>query len=204
MPGSVVAQATGPSAEDQDWFTVDVVAVGGGLSLFSGDIDTNPSSRFFKLAGNANLHLEARAEHVFEDWRLGLELAYDRVSGALGDDDVYSFSNNLLSLDLVGAYELPILEDGFLSVFAGAGPVLFLNPQYDFPPSAASDESFQEMGTRLRFGVKGGLAIQRRVRIGIRFIPTDFIDGYEGLIPSEAPFDYVSFISLNYRFNVAQ
>ncbi len=201
LMGSTAARPA--QAQVADLPRVDVVVVGGGLSMYIGDLDANPDSDFLQFIGASNLHLLVGAmRSVGERRRLGLELSYDRVSGQNVGETVIAFTNNVLSLDLIGSYDFSVIEPGFFGVFAGVGPVLFLNPQYrNFPED---NDKFKELGTRLMLGLKAGIVIRHRIRIGFRFMPTDYLDGYEGVVRSEFPFDFVTFINLGYRFNFSE
>lgn len=198
VPGTTSAQDT------EGRFSPDALVMGGGLSIYVGDLDSNPNSHVFKTLGASGLHAMVGA-HIDEGKRsFGLELSYDRVSGQFVDLDrgnLFAFSNNVIGLEAVGIYRFSYVQDGFISIFAGVGPVLLLAPSYEGFPE--NQDEFEEKGTRPMLGLKAGIAIQDYIRLGVRFLPTDYLDGYEGVNRQDAPYDLIGFITLGYRLDLS-
>ena len=182
---------------------IDGVTVGGGLAFYQGDLDANPGNNYLKFLGSSRLSLFAGVDRRYAGYALGLELGYDRLAGerqfGAGGSE-YGFSNNLISLNAVGSLDLGhwgILSPGLLRPFLGAGPTLMAGPQYegfsDDPPG------FEGRGTRVRPNLTLGVNVQDAVRLGVRALPTDYVDGFTGRY---FPYDQVVFINVSYRFDL--
>lgn len=178
---------------------VDGITVGAGLALFQGDLDSNPTHSPLKLIGNGNLRLLVGADKEFAPFRLGLEVTYDRLVGSLRSD--HAFTANAVSLDVAGSYNLPIISDGLFGLYAGVGPTLIVQPTYsDYIVSQSDDDDrYRPLGSRVLVTGKVGIDFNDQIRVGMRLMPSDFVDGYAG-INEEGAIDMVTSITLGYRF----
>lgn len=173
---------------------LDALTLGAGLSIFQGDVDSNPSNHPITFLGNGGVHLLAELEKELGGGAVGLSLTYDRFSGERKE---IKFRNRAFGLAATWSYPLPLVEPGFVRLFAGAGP-LFLLPRFDrFQPLEGSEEKFEEKGPHVVATFPVGLIVQDRVRIGTRILLSDYADGYEGY--NALDFDLLTFINLGYR-----
>lgn len=180
------------------------VVVGGGLAIYQGDFSRNPNHNIFKYLGTAKPTVQVGVDHrlgQFDQYGLGADLSFSHLSGATSGK--IEFSNNMLSLDFYGDYELPYVKLGLFRVFAGGGPTLLINPAYhNFPDDADTSEKWRpDLGTRVVGAVKVGVTIYGSLKIGSRITSTDLLDGYLGFNRGGAA-DIVSFIKVTHRFNV--
>ena len=192
------------------------VYLGFGVSTYHGDIDGNPSQDPIGFLGNATLRLTVGADHrlgTYDQFGVETRLSFEQVDGAArgwgaNPDEPLKFDASLLNLDIVGSYELPYIRQDFLRVFAGGGPSLIVSPTYEgFPSDAQLDEDQtsifrRDLGTRITASVVAGVTILDSFRIGVRVLPSDSVDGYEGFQDgSEVP-DVVGFVSFGHRFDL--
>ncbi len=203
----LLAGLLAPSAQAQETGTpfADGITVGGGIGFYLGDLDTNPDNSILKFIGASNLELLAGADRRYGQYGLGLELKYNRLAGYRRfSSDTLSFTNNALSLDVVGSYDLGLLRPDLFRVFVGVGPTLLFNPTYkgfdEFEEDGDRNIVFKDLGTRVTGNLKFGVAFDDALRIGMMLTPTDFLDGFEG---AYAPQDFVAFVNLSYRINLA-
>ncbi len=182
---------------------IDGLTVGGGLALFQGDLDANPSHNPLKLIGSGNVHALIGVDRATGDFRLGLEMVYDRLGGELSER-THTFTNNALSLDFVASYNAPFIRDGLLGAYLGIGPTLLINPTYsDYIQEEAQngDARYKTPGTRVMMSLKAGFDFNDQIRLGVRFLPSDYVDGFAG-IDEDFAFDMISTITLGYRFDL--
>ncbi len=182
--------------------SIDGITVGGGLALFQGDLDANPSHNPLRLIGNGNVHLLIGIDHEREPYRFGVELVYDRLTGSMPSPD-YQFTNNALSLDLVAHYNAAFIRDGLIGGYVGIGPTLLFNPQYTphMQQRSGQDSRYRTKGSRVMLTFKGGFDFNDQIRIGLRLFLSDYVDGYAGFTEDSA-IDMVSSITLGYRFDL--
>lgn len=179
------------------------VYVGVGLNTYQGDLDSNPNNNILKHLGSANIDVAVGIDKRFGEfgqYGIGLTASFDRVTGQ--NIRNLEFTNNLVSLEVTGEYELPYIKQGLLRVFAGGGPMLVVSPTYSgFPEQDAPNYEFRELGTRVVGSIVAGVIIVDKVRIGARITTTDFLDGHTGL-DRQGPIDMLSFINIGYRFDL--
>ena len=189
-----------PQQQEIDQPFISGVYVGIGLNTYQGDLDSNPNDNIIKHLGAAQLDVAVGADKRFGQFeQFGLEalLSYDRISGQ--NIRNLQFSNNLLTLEFTGSYELPYIKQGLLRVFVGGGPMFVISPSYEGFPQA--DNRFDELGTRVVGAFTGGVLVADKVRISARVSTTDFLDGHTG-IDKAGPVDLLGVITLGYRFNL--
>jgi hypothetical protein len=180
------------------------VYVGVGLNTYQGDLDSNPNDNIVKHLGSAQLDIAVGVDKRFGQFeQFGIEalLSYDRISGQ--NIRNLEFTNNLLTLEFTGSYDLPYIKQGLLRVFAGGGPMFVISPTYSgFPEENPTPEAqFKELGTRVVGAFTGGVLIADKVRVAARVSTTDFLDGHTGLTGG-GPVDLLGVITLGYRFNL--
>lgn len=181
------------------------ISVGAGLAVYQGDLSRNPEHNPIKyLAGNGSLSLRVGADHRlgrFDQYGLGVDLVYNRVSGETTGTPNPSFSANTLALDFYGDYELPYIRQGLFRVFLGVGPNFVFGSSYENFSQLVPGSNVKKLDSRVTGSVKVGVTILDKFRIGTRISSSDFLDGYEGFDPKGIP-DFVSFLSFNYRFDL--
>ncbi|PEN15182.1 hypothetical protein CRI94_02545 [Longibacter salinarum] len=180
------------------------VYVGVGINTYQGDLDSNPNDNILKHLGGAQLDVVVGVDKRFgeyEQFGIGAQVSYDRISGQ--NIRNLEFTNNLISLEFTGSYELPYIKQDLLRVFLGGGPMFVISPTYTgFPAQDPSpDSEFKELGTRVVGSIVGGVLVSDKVRIGARVSTTDFLDGHSG-ITGAGPVDLLGFITVGYRFNL--
>jgi hypothetical protein len=180
------------------------VYVGIGLNTYQGDLDSNPNDNIIKHLGAAQLDVTVGVDKrfgEFEQFGLGAHLSYDRISGQNVPN--LAFTNNLLTLEFTGNYELPYVKQGLFRVFLGGGPMFVISPTYSgFPEDDPSPEAeYEELGTRVVGSFVAGVLVADKVRIGARVSTTDFLDGHSGIF-GDGPVDLLGFITVGYRFNL--
>jgi len=193
-----------PQEQEIDQPFIHGVYVGVGLNTFQGDLDSNPNDNIVKHLGAAQLDVAVGMDKrfgQFEQYGIEVMLSYDRISGQNVPN--LQFTNNLLTLEFTGSYELPYIKQGLLRFFLGGGPMFVISPTYSgFPEEAPRPEArYEELGTRVVGAFTGGVMIADKVRIGARVSTTDFLDGHNGIF-DEGPVDLLGVITLGYRFNL--
>lgn len=176
------------------------IYVGVGLNTYQGDLDSNPNDNLIKHLGAAQLDITLGIDKRFGQFeQFGIEalLSYDRISGQ--NIRNLEFTNNLLTLEFTGSYDLPYIKQGLFRVFAGGGPMFVISPTYDGFPDG--DDRFDELGTRVVGAITAGVLITDKVRIAARISTTDFLDGHTG-IDEAGPVDLLGVITVGYRFNL--
>jgi hypothetical protein len=191
------------------------VYLGFGVGTYHGDIDGNPNEDPIGFLGNATLRLEVGADHrlgTYDQFGIGTRLSFEQLDGATrgwgsNPREPLKFDASLVNLDIVGSYELPYIQQGFLRVFAGGGPSLVVSPTYQGFPSESQlanyrEDLFQDLGTRITGSVVAGVTVLDAFRIGVRVLPSDYVDGYEGFQDGSDVPDVVGFISFGHRFDL--
>jgi len=191
------------------------IYLGFGVSTYHGDIDGNPDQDPIGFLGNATLRLEVAADHrlgTYDQFGIESRLSFEQVDGAArgwgaNPRQPLKFDASLINLDIVGSYELPYIQQGFLRVFAGGGPSLIVNPTYEGFPAESDlanyrDDLFQDLGTRVTASVVAGVTVLDAFRIGVRVLPSDYVDGYAGFQDGSDVPDVVGFISFGHRFDL--
>jgi hypothetical protein len=192
------------------------VYLGFGVGTYHGDIDGNPNEDPIGFLGNATLRLEVGADHrlgTYDQFGIGTRLSFEQLDGAArgwgsNPREPLKFDASLVNLDIVGSYELPYIQQGFMRVFAGGGPSLIVNPTYEgFPAESNLEEQYQSLfkrnlGTRVTASVVAGVTFLDAFRIGVRILPSDYVDGYEGFGGGRDAPDVVGFISFGHRFDL--
>ncbi len=172
---------------------MDGLTISPGLTIYVGDLDGNPDSNPIQYLASARLGFMIAA-----DRRLGrkvdggLELHFDQIKINRG---AFELSNTMISLDLVGGYHLDLIQTDFFRLSGGVGLTLLM-PNYVRLPEDI--EGVRRLGTRPVLTFPFSVSIQDRVRVGVRFTLTDYLDGFEG---SGYPIDLISFVRIGYRFN---
>lgn len=185
---------------------LDGVVVGVGINTFHGDVDSSPAdAEFFRALTTAGLDLRLGVDRRFgPDNRLGVaaHLVYDRIYGEGPPGP--RFANNLVSLELVGEYEIPGIRDDLFRLFAGGGPTLLVNPSYSGLDlvGRGNPTIVRERGTRVVGSIVLGVTIADRVRLGTRIATTDYLDGLRTSGRNQ-PVDLLGFINIGYRFDLS-
>jgi hypothetical protein len=193
-----------PDPSSPNW--IDGVTVGIGINTFHGDVDSDDASYTFPRAlTTAGLNLRVGIDRRFgpSDQRgIALHLGYDRIYGE-GPQGA-RFTNNLITLDVLGEYEIPGVQDDLFRLFAGGGPTLIVNPSYrDLDLVRRGDPTIsQRLGTRVVGTLVVGITIADRVRIGTRVATTDYLDGLRASGRNQ-PVDLLGFINVGYRFDLS-
>jgi hypothetical protein len=213
--------------EQEDRPFIDGIRFGVGVNAYFGDMDSNPNDNILKHLGSGNANLMFGVDKrfgQFEQYGVSAVLYYDRIRGQ--QDVRQGFTNNLISLDIGGSYELPVVRQGLFRVFGSVGPTLLLAPSYEcFPPETAEDSvsdecrvrgrsatpqteisselpgtDWEELGTRVTGSATLGVTLIDRIRLGTRFAFTDYLDGHTGL-NGGGSFDMLFFVNIGYRIN---
>lgn len=192
-----------PNQGQEDNSLIHGVSIAVGLAVYQGDYSLNPNHNVVKyIAGNGNLAARVGIDHrlgEFDQYGLGVDMVYNRLAGETASGN--GFKSNSLALDFYADYELPYVREGLFRVFVGGGPNLLISPSYEGTPRVSEDENFQPLGTRIIGSLKVGVTIMDSFRIGTRIASTDLLDGYKGFQSDGVP-DFVSFLSIGYRFDV--
>lgn len=190
--------AAGPlRAQDvQKQPVIDAAIVGIGLNFYQGDLDQNPNNNLIKFLGLANVNVLGKAERRFGRIGVGLMLTYDRFTGVSRTVD---FGNNALAASATASYDLSFLRPDLLRVFIGGGAMLLVPEYYRFAEDL--EQELEDEGMRLVGTIMGGLIIQDRVHLALRWTTSDHLDGVTG---SGAGNDFLSFINLGYRFTLSR
>lgn len=193
-----------PQQQEIDQPFISGIYVGIGLNTYQGDLDSNPNDNIVKHLGSAQLDVAVGVDKRFGQFeQFGIEalLSYDRISGQNVPN--LEFTNNLLTLEFTGSYELPYIKQDLLRVFLGGGPMFVISPTYSgFPEEGPRPEArYKQLGTRVVGAFTGGVLVADKVRIAARISTTDFLDGHTGIF-DEGPVDLLGVITLGYRFNL--
>ena len=143
---------------------------------------------------SSTLRLHVSGYRRYGNASAGLELQLDRIKA---ERDPFVFSNNMISLDLVGGYHFDLIQTNLFQIRAGLGASLLM-PQYqegydnDLP-------GINKLGTRFLLTFPVSFSIQDRVRLGVRLMATDYLDGFEG--DGSGKRDFISTLSVGYRFD---
>lgn len=177
---------------------VDGVTAGLAVSMFQGDVDANP--------GNGPIEYLSFGE-------VGAFVGVDRKFGpviaeAVLHADRFRLENELVEmtlgsvgLDLTAGFALNVARPGLLRLFAGVSPTLLM-PSYQRVSDSLDGHSmvtFEEHGTRLQVLFPVGVVIQDVLRVGVRFSPSDALDGWTSTTGAK---DRIAFVSLGYRFDL--
>lgn len=173
---------------------IDGLTISPGLTIYVGDLDGNPNGNLIQYFASARFGFMIAADRRFGKTIGGLELHYDHFKV---DRGAFEFSNNIFSLDLIGGYYLNLIQPDFFRLSGGVGFTL-LAPNYTRLPEDI--EGVRRLGTRPVITFPVSLSIQDRIRVGIRFTLTDFLDSFRGDFRA-GPFDLISFVRIGYRFD---
>lgn len=175
----------------------DSITVGPGLVVYVGDLDGNREGNVIQHLASGTLRLHVGGYRRYGKASAGLELQVDHLHA---ERDPFVFSNNVVSLDLVGGYHFDLIQSNLFQIRAGLGASLLL-PQYqegyDDPVAGIN-----KLGTRVLLTFPLSFSIQDRVRLGIRLMATDYLDGFEGF--GSGSRDFISTLSVGYRFDFSR
>lgn len=182
-------------AQDRSRPLFDGLTVAPGLAMYVGDLDGNPDSNPIQYFASGRIGFMVAADRRFgRKVSGGVELNFDQIKINRGD---FELSNTMLSLDLVGGYHFDFIQTDFIRWSGGVGLTLLM-PTYDRLPE--NNENVNSLGTRPVITFPVSVSIQDRVRLGVRFTLTDYLDGFEGQ-GGAGPYDLISFVRVGYRFN---
>ncbi len=172
---------------------IDGLTISPGLTIYVGDLDGNPDSNPIQYLASARIGFMIAADRRFgRKVGGGLELHFDQIKINRG---AFELSNTMISLDLVGGYYFDLIQTDFLRWSGGVGLTLLI-PSYVRLPE--DEEGVRRLGTRPVLTFPFSISIQDRVRVGVRFMLTDYLDSFKG---SGYPVDLIAFVRIGYRFD---
>lgn len=177
---------------------VDGMTVGIGLSSYHGDLDWNPTDGPAEFLAAANLGAFVAADRSFGPIITEAALRYDHYAI---DYPQVEMSLNTASLELTAGYAFDLIQPLFLRVFAGVAPMVVM-PRYDRVDQEVLDRSiltFEQQGTTLQMSFPVGIVVQDVLRLGVRFM---FSDDFDGATGTSGASDFVTFVSVGYRFDL--
>ena len=165
--------------------------IGGGLSLYGGDLDGQPTGAKLAYIGAGNLHLHAGIDkNIGNRFQARLETQFNRISGQNG---LVDGNHNLISFDLTGA--VGIGPGNVVRVYAGIGPTIATHSYTDLTTIAVVSGWAVE-GSTFGMTIPLGVVLSDRIRAGFRVSMTDAFDGREG----GSSKDIFGIVALSYRF----
>jgi hypothetical protein len=166
-------------------------SVGGGLSLYGGDLDGQPAGAKLGYIAAGNLHLHAGIDkNIGSRFQVKLETQFNRIAG---QNSIVEGSHNLISLDLDGA--IGIGPNNVVRVYAGIGPTLAMH-SYNELSAIAVVAGWATEGSSFGMTIPMGIIFSDRIRAGFRVSMTDIFDGREG----GSSKDIFGVIAIGYRF----
>ncbi|NND73092.1 MAG: outer membrane beta-barrel protein [Rhodothermales bacterium] len=166
-------------------------SIGGGLSLYGGDLDGQPTGAKIGYFGGGNLHLHAGVDrNIGSRFQVKLETQFNRISGQNG---LVDGTHNLISFDLDAA--VGIGPDNVVKVYAGIGPTIATHSYTDLTTIAVV-AGWATEGSTFGMTIPVGVILSDRIRAGFRISMTDGFDGREG----GSSKDIFGIVALSYRF----
>lgn len=177
---------------------IDGLTLGGGVSIYQGDLDYNPGDGPVEFLSFGSPAVFVAADRAFGRIVTEATLQVDRFSI---ESDLIKMHLLAPSLNLTAGVNMDVIEPGSVRLYAGVAPLLAM-PSYDRIDQRAIDNQgvgFEEMGTHLVWTFPVGVVIQDVVRLGVRFVAGDQLDSVAS--PSDER-DFVTFVSVGYRFDL--
>ncbi len=167
-------------------------SVGGGLSLYGGDLDGQPTGATLGYIAAGSVHLHAGVDREFGNrFQMMLETQYNRIAGK---NNIVDGNHNLVSFDLNAS--VGIGPDKLFRVYAGVGPTFSFHSYNDLTTIAVV-AGWAEESSSFGMTVPFGVIFSDRIRAGFRFALTDAFDGRDGGSSN----DIFGIIAVSYRFS---
>lgn len=166
--------------------------VGGGLSLYGGDLDGQPEGAMLAYFAAGNVHLHAGVDkEIGNRFQVMLETQFNRFNGK---NNIVEGSHNLVSFDLNGSVGLG--PDKLFRLYAGVGPTMAFHSYNDLSTIAVV-AGWAEESSSFGMTVPFGVIFSDRIRAGFRMSLTDAFDGRDG----GASNDIFGIVAVSYRFS---
>jgi hypothetical protein len=186
---------TSRTAQAQPVF--DGLTVGGGISMYRGNLDHNPDDNLIKYLASSTIHGMLAADRQF-GWFVGeTGLTYDRLRLL---HTVVDARIHLVSADFTIGLPLPTPEGLGVRLFAGVAPSLQLGAYRYVNRAWAERTDYEQIRSRFVLTFPMGIVFQDAVRVGMRFAASDDFDGAVG----GGVTDVVAFVSVTHRFNLTR
>ena len=196
-----------PSTVDTQSFFLDGIYGGVGVTAYGyrGALRQNPNDNVLKYvtAAQPSVHFGVdRRMGQYQQYTVDLRIEYNGISGQVSGtaDAPFTFDAHLLSIETIGAYSLPYIQQDLLRVFAGGGLLVTMAPSFsENPPGGYTVNSD---GSQIAGSLTGGLLIHDTFRVGVR-LPTSstliFVSPDQTIHPTP---DILGFVELTYRFGL--
>lgn len=175
---------------------VDGVTIGGGVSLYQGEFDFNPRNDPARFIASGTLHAFVGVDRAVGAVIFESTLQYDRLRM---DGEALTKTVDMISLDVTGSVPLQLPRPVSVRLFAGVSPALQFNSYDRINAGWQTRVGYEETGTRMVVTFPIGVVLQDVVRVGIRLAGSAQFDGYAR---DTNPIDFITFVSVGYRFDL--
>lgn len=192
---SSAAQPTPPAPQADTTAFLDAVTIGGGLATYRGDLNGGLETTSMGSMLRSGLDLYLSAERRFGTTFLALEAGYSRVRVR---DAQFGFSNRILRAELQGGIGIDWTSPHLVRLYSGLG---FLNhrPSHTNPAAVEAAYDTEAVGSdRWAVSIPFGVMIDRRVRIGLRWVLDDYLDNAGG---DAQAYDFMLHVTIGHRIS---
>jgi hypothetical protein len=192
---SSVAQPMSDDADADTTAFVDAVTIGGGLATYRGDLNGGLGTTSMGSILRSGLDLYIAAERRFGATFLAVEGGYSRVRVR---DDQFGFSNRILRAEVQGGIGIDWTSPHLVRLYTGIG---FLNhrPTLNNPTAVSAEYMTESVGSdQWAVSIPFGVVIDRRVRIGLRWVMDDYLDNAGG---DAQAYDFMLHVTIGHRIS---
>ena len=195
LPLTSTAQPISADAEADTTAFVDAVTIGGGLATYRGDLNGGLSTTSMGSMLRSGLDLFIAAERRFGATFLAVEGGYSRVRVR---DEQLGFSNRILRAEVQGGIGIDWTSPHLIRLYSGIG---FLNhrPTLTNPVAVNAEYTTETVGSdQWAVSIPFGIVIDRRVRIGLRWVMNDYLDNAGG---DAQAYDFMLHVTIGHRIS---
>lgn len=197
LPLSSAAQpgSAGADADADTTAFIDAVTIGGGIATYRGDLNGGLGTTSMGSMLRSGLDLYIGAERRFGATFLAAEAGYSRVRVR---DDQFGFSNRILRAEVQGGIGIDWTSPHMVRLYSGIG---FLNhrPTLTNPAAVSTQYTTEAVGSdQWAVSIPFGVVIDRRVRIGLRWVIDDYLDNAGG---DAQAYDFMLHVTIGHRIS---
>lgn len=194
-PRPALAQAPADAADADTTAFLDAVTLGGGIATYRGDLNGGLETTSMGSMLRSGLDLFINTERRFGTTFLAAEAGYSRVRVR---DPQLGFSNRILRAEVQGGIGIDWASPHLVRLYSGIG---FLNHRPSHTNPAAVNAAFdtEPVGSdQWALSIPFGVVIDRRVRIGLRWVIDDYLDNAGG---DAQAYDFMLHVTLGHRIS---
>lgn len=195
LPSAAQPTMADPDTDADTTAFIDAVTIGGGLATYRGDLNGGLGTTSMGSMLRSGLDLYIAAERRFGATFLAVEGGYSRVRVR---DAQFGFSNRILRAEAQGGIGIDWRSPHLIRLYTGIG---FLNhrPTLANPAAVSAEYTTETVGSdQWAVSIPFGIVIDRRVRIGLRWVMNDYLDNAGG---DAQAYDFMLHVTIGHRIS---